>query len=453
MGFVPHTPEDEKEMLAAIGVASVEGLFSASIPDALRLQRDLALPPAMPECRVRAHMDALSMRNVTTGCTCSFVGAGIYDHYVPAAVGAITSRSEFYTAYTPYQPEVSQGTLQAIFEFQTMVARLMQMEVASASLYDASTALAEAAGMALRVFRGKRPRLVFAGAHHPEYLQVVKTQLVDAAEAVQVVPAGSDGRVDGAALQAAMGPDVAALFVQSPNFLGIVEDLEGMRKVADAHGSLLVASFCEPLAFGLLKPPGALGADIAVGEGQSLGMPPSFGGPLLGLMTARKEFVRSMPGRLVGKTSDRNGEQCFVVTLATREQHIRRAKATSNICTNEGLCALSAAIYMSLLGNDGFRKLAEVNHRTALYLASRLSAIRGVTLPYAGSPWFNELVVELPVEAAGVHREMATRGFVAGVPLSRFYPGADRRLLLAATEMNSRACIDRFCAALADVVG
>jgi glycine dehydrogenase subunit 1 len=433
-------------MLDVIGVKSVDELFG-SIPETLKLNRPMDLPTALPECRLRFELEKLASVNRDAGSMPCFAGAGIYNHYVPAAVGQLLLRSEFYTAYTPYQPEVSQGTLQAIFEYQTMMARYLAMEVSNASLYDGSTATAEAVGMALRIFKNKRPVVVIAGHVHPEYLDVVRSYLTHPEETLRLVPGGSDGRVDMAALDAAMGPEVSAILVQHPNFLGLLEDLARLRETATKHESLLVTTFSEALAFGLIKAPGAFGADIVVGEGQSFGMPVSFGGPLLGVMTTRKAHVRSMPGRVVGLTSDRHGNDAFCVTLSTREQHIRREKATSNICTNEGLCALSAAIYLSLLGNDGLSKLARLNHHASRHLAGRLAAIPGVSLPFGQSPWFNEFAVDLPISAAELCRRMADGGILAGVPLSRFEPGQERRLLVAVTELCSGSEIERYVAA------
>ncbi len=447
MRYLPHTPEDVREMLDVIGVSSVDELFSP-IPESLRLKRSLDLPAALPECRLRSELETLASSNSDAGKMSCFAGAGIYNHYVPAAVGQLLLRSEFYTAYTPYQPEVSQGTLQAIFEYQTMMARYLEMEVSNASLYDGSTATAEAVGMALRIFKNKRPVVVVAGHVHPEYLGVVRSYLTHPEETLRMVPAGPDGRVDLGALESAMGPDVAAVLVQHPNFMGLVEDLQKLRDTATKHEALLLTTFSEALAFGLLKPPGAFGADIVVGEGQSFGMPVSFGGPLLGIMTTRKATVRSMPGRVVGLTADRHGNDAFCVTLSTREQHIRREKATSNICTNEGLCALSAAIYLSLLGNDGVSKLARLNHHASRHLARRIADVPGVSLPFGGTPWFNEFAVDLPLPADEVCRRMLEKGILAGVPLSRFAPGQEHRLLVAVTELCPGSEVDSYVDAL-----
>ena len=447
MRYIPHTPEDERAMLEAIGAESVDALFQP-IPAELRLRQELDLPAALPEADLKDAVERLAGRNQDATRALSFVGAGLYNHYIPAAVREVTSRGEFYTAYTPYQPEVSQGTLQAIFEYQTMIARLLGMEVSNASMYDGSTAAAEAVLMARRIHKGKRPLVVVAGALHPEWLQVIRTYLTQPEQTLRYVRWGDDGRVDRAALAAALGPDVAAVLVQSPNFFGCVEDLEAVRAATLPHGILLAACFSEALSFGLLKPPGHDAADIVAGEGQSFGMPLSFGGPLLGIMATKKEYVRAIPGRLVGKTADRNGRDAYVITLATREQHIRREKATSNICTNEGLCALTAAVYLSLLGNDGMRKLALLNHRTSLLLARRLLTVPGVSLPFARTPWFNEFVVELPVPAQTLCDRLADDGIVPGVLLSRFFADQPNRLLVTATEANRPADLERLTQAM-----
>lgn len=451
MRYIPHTPDDIREMLDVIGVKDLSELFS-TIPLELQLGRELQLPEPLPECLLSRQMEEISTRNQDSTRVPSFAGAGIYNHYVPAAVGQLLLRSEFYTAYTPYQPEVSQGTLQSIFEYQTMIARMFGMEVANASLYDGSTAVAEAVAMALRIHRGKRPRVLMAESLHPEYRAVANTYLTQPDKTLHTIAMGSDGRLDLAALEEQLGGDVAALIVQSPNFYGLVEDLATLREQTAAHGILLVVVFAEALAYAMLQPPGTYEADIVVGEGQSFGLPVSYGGPLLGIMATRKKFVRALPGRLVGKTTDRNGNDAFVVTLATREQHIRRERATSNICTNEGLCALSAAIYLTLLGNSGLQKLATVNHHTSRYLASRLATLPGVSLPYADTPWFNEFVVQLPLPTAQVIPRMVEAGIVPGVGIDRFYPEATHQLLVACTELTSRESIDKYVASLGQIV-
>lgn len=451
MRYIPHTPEDREEMLAAVGVQSLEELF-APIPDSLRMKRELQLPEAMPECELNDHLLSLSQRNRPAPQVTSFAGAGIYRHFVPAAVDHLIQRSEFYTAYTPYQPEVSQGTLQSIFEFQTMIARLLGMEVSNASMYDGSSAMAESVLMLLRAFRHKRPHVVIAGAVHPEYLEVARTYLERPEEVLRLVPAGQDGRLDVGALKGALDETVAGVIVQYPNFFGLVEDVASARRLASEVGALMAVSFTEPVAFGLLKSPGELGADIVVGEGQSLGIPVSYGGPLLGLMACKKDYVRSIPGRLVGQTVDRHGNRCFVITLATREQHIRRAKATSNICTNEGLVALSSAIYMSMLGNQGLMRLARLNHQAATALRSALARVPGVSFPHAETPFFNEFVVELNRPAAEVLSQLAEQGIVGGVALSRFMPENQKQMLVTATELTRQAQIDALVQALTELL-
>ncbi len=451
MRYVPHTPEDIQEMLAVIGVKDISELFG-TIPEHLQMDRVLDLPEPLPECMLNYRLEELSARNSDSTRIATFTGAGIYNHYVPAAVGQMLLRSEFYTAYTPYQPEVSQGTLQSVFEYQTMIARLLGMEVSNASLYDGSTAVAEAVGMALRIHRNKRPKVLLADSVHPEYRAVARTYLTHPDDTLQAVKMGPDGRLDQADLSAQLSGDVAALIVQSPNFYGLVEDLAALREETAAHGILLVVAFSEALSYAMLQPPGAFDADIVVGEGQSFGMPVSYGGPLLGIMATRKKFVRALPGRLVGKTIDRNGNDAFVVTLATREQHIRREKATSNICTNEGLCALSAALYLTLLGNSGLQKLATVNHHASRYLANQLASIPGVNLPYLETPWFNEFVVELPLPTATVMPRMVESGIVPGVAVERFLPEATHLMLVACTELTSRESIDKYVSLLGKVV-
>jgi len=438
-------------MLDTIGASSVEELF-CSIPSDCRLQAGIDIPEGLAECEVLARCSSLASANVDTTRIISFAGGGAYHHFIPSAVDQLLLRSEFYTAYTPYQPEVSQGTLQAVFEFQTMVARLLEMDLSNASLYDGSTALSEATLMCARVFKGKRTKVVFAGAIHPEYLAVVRTSIEDPEHDMVVIPPGPDGRLDREALRLALDDTVAGVVVQYPNFFGLLEDVQAARTLSSAVGALLVVSFTEPVAFGLLKAPGEFGADIVVGEGQSLGMPPSFGGPYLGLLTCRKEFVRSVPGRLVGQTVDRNGNQCFVITLATREQHIRRAKATSNICTNQGLCALASSIYMSLLGANGFSKLSTLNHQAAVTVREALASVPGVTFPHGDVPFFNEFVVQVPGSAASLVDRMVAEGVVPGVALSRFPGLPENQLLVTATELTTREHIQRYVEVLGQAI-
>ena len=429
-------------MLESMGVSDVMQLFE-SIPERLRLARPLDLPPAMSEYDLAAFMRDLASRNTTTVPT--FLGAGVYDHFAPVLIDHMALRSEWYTAYTPYQPELSQGTLQAIFEFQTMVCQLTGLEVANASLYDGSTALAEAVLMALRVNKGRR-RVVLASSIHPHYRAVVATYLANMDFEIVEVGFGEDGRLDLGAL--ALDASTAAVVVQSPNFLGCVEDLDAIGKAAHDAGALFVVGVAEALSLGLLRAPGDAGADIVCGEAQSFGVPMSFGGPFVGFFATREKFVRNMPGRLVGRASDHDGNRGFVLTLSTREQHIRRDKATSNICTNQGLFMLMATIYLSTMGRTGLREVAEQNVAKAHYAAERIAALDGFKLRFP-TPFFNEFVVETPVGARVLRDSLVDSGVIAGLPLDRYYAGMDNALLVAVTEKASRESIDNLAEALA----
>ncbi|HEV7223404.1 MAG TPA: aminomethyl-transferring glycine dehydrogenase subunit GcvPA, partial [Pirellulales bacterium] len=370
MTFNPHTAEDRREMLERIGAESADSFFEA-IPEAVRFPQ-LDLPPQLTEMEAFARMDELSSRNLAIEHGNSYLGAGSYSHYVPATVGQILSRGEFYTAYTPYQPEVAQGTLQVIYEFQSMVAALLGTEVANASLYDGATALAEAVLMAVTSAK-KRKRVILSGTIHPNYREVVLTYASGLDISFEELPIPADGFVtEVAAIQAALGDDVAAVVVQYPNFFGGIEDIETIAEATHAAGAQLVAA-CYPIPLGLLRPPGELGADIVVAEGQALGVAQGFGGPYVGLLGSRKSYLRQMPGRLAGITTDSQGKRGFVLTLQTREQHIRREKATSNICTNQGLMATAATVYMSSLGPEGFREVANRSYQNAHYLAAELA--------------------------------------------------------------------------------
>jgi glycine dehydrogenase subunit 1 len=438
--YFPHTPEEVTEMLAAVGAASLEDLLSP-IPEACRTRRPLALPEALTEWELEAHLAALAAR---TGAPRGrvFLGAGSYDHFVPAAVPAVAGRAEFLTSYTPYQPEVSQGTLQAIYEYQTLVARLLGMEVANASLYDGASALAEGVLLALRVTRKRR--VAVSRAVHPAYRRVLATYLAPTDFETVELPYGEDGRTELSRLDDVQ--DLAAVAVQSPNFFGCVEDLGAAAAAARAAGGLLVACFTEPLAFGLLRSPGAQGADVACGEGQSLGLPPSFGGPGLGLFAARQAYLRNLPGRLVGKAADRNGRRGFVLTLATREQHIRRERATSNVCTNQSHCALTAAAYLACLGRAGLRELARLNYDKAEHLKGALAA-RGLR-PRFSAPTFHEFVVRWPGSEPGRFERLLEQGFVPGLPLGRHYAELEGCTLVCATETKSRADLDALAEAM-----
>ncbi|GBC83655.1 putative glycine dehydrogenase (decarboxylating) subunit 1 [bacterium HR11] len=436
--YLPHASEDIRRMLEVIGVDSVEALFQP-IPEAVRLKTDLDLPPAMSEMEVLETFRRWASMNRVPPEVVSFLGAGAYRHYVPAVVEDVLRKPEFFTAYTPYQPEVSQGTLQSIFEFQTMVCQLTGMEVANASMYDGATALAEAVLMARRIREGRH--VLVARSVHPEYQQVVNTYLRHFGVSIEPVPWEPEtGQLDLNALQTRLRDDTFAVVVQSPNALGVIEDWAAVRAALGDHPAVRVACFTEALSLGILKPPGEFGFDIVVGEGQSLGLPVQFGGPHVGLMATRMEYVRRMPGRLVGVAYDRNGRRGFVLTLAAREQHIRREKATSNICTNQALCALAVTVYLALLGPEGLRQLALLNAQRAHYLARCLEA-EGWVRPFRG-PFFNEFVVRHP-KAPTIWEHLLTQGIVAGLPLHRWYPELDRDLLMCVTEMNPPDQIER----------
>jgi glycine dehydrogenase subunit 1 len=449
MRFLPHTDEDIRAMLDVVGARDVADLF-ADIPKDLRDRAGINLRPGLSEQEVRARLEQLAARNGAAQQLC-FLGAGAYPHFVPAVVDQILQRAEFYSAYTPYQPEVSQGTLQAIFEFQTLVAMLLGMEVANASMYDGASATAEAVLMALRV-HPKRSRIILSCALHPQYREVVYTYARvaggDGAHHLDLVeaPVGSDGRTDSEWLTHAINDETAAVVVGYPNFFGVVEDLDAIGTLAHARGALLVTATAEAIALGVLKSPGAFGADIAVAEGQSLGVPMSYGGPGVGLFATRSEFVRMMPGRLVGEAVDGAGRRGYVLTLATREQHIRREKATSNICTNQGLMALAVTVYLSTVGKAGLRELAIANAAAAHRTADRLVGT-GKWQQQFSAPFFNELVLR-GTNAERAWRVAGERGVLAGVPLRRWYPELNDALLLCVTETHDAAAVDALVSAL-----
>ena len=435
MSFVGLSDSEEQRMLRAIGVGSFEELLAA-VPKQARLQKPLAIDGPLSEIELRRRFGGNARANAAESAV-SFLGGGIYDHYIPSALNALAMRSEFATAYTPYQPEVAQGTLTAIFEFQSLIAELTGCDVANASLYDGATAAVEAALMA-RSQTG-RARVVAAGAIHPHVLQVLTTYL-DGRDLTLVAERG--GQVAAEDLEAALGPDTACVLYQHPNFFGLLESPQTLHKLAHDAGALAIAH-CDPIALALLEPPGATGADIVVGEGQCLGNSPSFGGPLLGYFACRASLVRRMPGRLAAETVDRHGRRGFVLTLQTREQHIRREKATSNICTNQGLLALRATIYMGLLGREGMREVAELCVQKTHHAALLAAAIPGYRLPYDG-PFFREFVLECPADAAAIARAGIERGILPGVDLGRFRPEWRRRLLVAVTEQRSASEIERW---------
>ena len=447
MRYLPHLDSDRKAMLEAIGVASIDDLFT-DVPEAARLKGLVDLPLKQGELAVERAMSAMAAKNVSAGSVPFFVGAGAYRHHIPSTVDHLIQRSEFLTAYTPYQPEISQGTLQTLFEFQTQVALLTGMDVANASMYDGSTACAEAVMMAARVT--KRDKAVMAGTVHPHYVEATRTLAKHSSVEIDVTEPGLGGLE---ALIAAIDESTACVVVQTPDIFGQLHDLRAISEAAHAKGALLIAVFTETVSLGLVEAPGDMGADIAVGEGQSIGVGLNFGGPYVGLFACKNErnFIRQMPGRLAGETVDADGRRGYVLTLSTREQHIRREKATSNICTNAGLCSLAFTIHMTLLGEAGLRTLARLNHETACELADRLGSIEGVEL--VNSSFFNEFTLRLPKPAAEVVDELARIGVLGGVPASRLYPGQFEDLLLVtATETNTESDMIVFEKALRGVL-
>jgi glycine dehydrogenase subunit 1 len=425
-------------MLRTVGLDSAEALFD-SIPAEMRLREHLNTPAAISEMELLAGFEALASRNQAARRP-SFLGAGAYSHYSPTVVDYLIQRSEFFTAYTPYQPEISQGTLQAIFEFQTLVCQLTGMDVANASMYDGSTALAEAVLMAERVTR--RKKVVTSTAVHPEYLDVVDTYVQHYGIELQRIDVDAATGLTATEILAALDEQTAALVIQSPNFFGCIEDVRALAEKAHGVGALLIVAITESISLGLLRPPGESGADIVVAEGQSFGIPLSFGGPYLGLFATRDKYARQIPGRLVGEAFDKQGRRGFVLTLATREQHIRREKATSNICTNEGLIALAATVYLETMGRRGIQEVAMQCVQKAAYAARRIAELAGFSLPY-NAPRFNEFVVRAPVEAKELLSRLAgEKNITGGLALSRYYPEHANDFLVCVTETNSRAEID-----------
>jgi glycine dehydrogenase subunit 1 len=436
--FTPHTKEEVRLMLDAIGVDSVEALF-ADIPSHLRAC-SFDLPAGMTENEALREFNELSRCNRTD--LVSFVGGGYYDHFIPSAVNTISSRSEFFTAYTPYQPEASQGTLRAIFEYQSMIAGITGLDFANASLYDGGTALYEAIAMAVRT-NNRRKILVDRGVN-PLFRNIIKTYIINIDVDIEEIDLNGM-RTDHEKIRSLLDDDTSALVVQNPNFFGMADDYEGLFEFARTKGIVNILVFY-PLSLGLLKTPGEMKADIAVGEGQSLGLPLSFGGPYLGLMAVEKKFVRKMPGRIVGETVDREGRRAFVLTLQAREQHIRREKATSNICSNQALCALRAVVYLALMGKEGFRKTALISNARAEYCKKALGAIKGLSIKEG--PTFNEFAVDMPVPAAEFVKKMLGNGYAAGIPASLFYKNMDRILIVSATEKRSEGEITAFAHAV-----
>ena len=451
MRYLPLTDTDRTAMLDVIGVSSIEDLF-ADVPEAARLSGPIAdLPDHAGEMAVERHMANLAAKNLAAGSAPFFLGAGAYRHHVPASVDHLIQRGEFLTSYTPYQPEIAQGTLQVLFEFQSQVARLYGCEVANASMYDGSTACWEAISMARRITR--RTTAILSSGLHPHYASVVRTLARFTEDEISYAPPGLSPATDVETLASAIDQDTSCVVVQYPDILGRIADLAPLAEAAHAKGALLVTVVTEPVALGAIRSPGEMGADIVVGEGQALGVGLQFGGPYLGLFATREKFVRQMPGRLCGETVDAAGRRGFVLTLSTREQHIRREKATSNICTNSGLCALAFSIHMTLLGEKGLRALAQVNHANACAAAERLSQVPGVEL--VTPRFFNEFTLRLPRETRPLVRALAERGILAGVSLGRLYPDGDGRengLVVAVTETVTPEDVEAFAAALEEVL-
>ncbi len=446
MRYVPHTAEDVRHMLRTIGAASVESLF-ASIPEKLRLGRPLSLPKAASEQEVLAELAALAARNAHSESHDWFLGAGTYAHFVPSAVDALASRAEFYTSYTPYQPEISQGTLQSIFEWQTMICALTGLDVSNASMYDGASAAAEAALMAMRLTR--RHKIIAAGLH-PHYRDVLRTYSAGPQGVVTEAPREASGRT--APLAGLLDRETACVVLQQPSFLGVVEEVRQVADAAHAVGALLVVVVTEALSLALLRGPGELGADIVCGEAQSFGVPMSFGGPHLGFLATRSNFVRQMPGRVVGQTLDARGRRGFVLTLSTREQHIRRERATSNICTNQGLMLLRATIYLALLGRRGLRELARMNLAKAAYLRARVREAPGLRLPIS-APGFNEVVVGVTGSAGHALERALDERIVGGLDLAPYASELGPAILVCTTELASRSAIDRLVKALSRAAG
>lgn len=451
MRYLPLTDADRQDMLRTIGAPDIDALF-ADVPVAARLDTPIpGLSHHMPEMLVERHLGALAAKNMTASGGPFFLGCGAYKHHVPASVDHIIQRGEFLTSYTPYQPEIAQGTLQYLYEFQTQVARLFGMEVANASMYDGSTAMTEAVFMARRVTRRKVARV--SSGVHPHYVNVLKTLTRFTDDAVTTRTPDFTPDDDLVELAAAVDADTSCVVVQNPNIFGHVADLSPLAAACHASGALLIVVVTEVISLGLIRSPGEMGADIVVAEGQSIGNGLNFGGPYLGLFACREKHVRMMPGRLCGETVDADGRRGFVLTLSTREQHIRREKATSNICTNSGLCALAFTVHMSLLGEAGLRKLAALNHARAVQLAERLGRIPGVEV--VTTSFFNEFTLRLPVEARPIVRKLADKGILAGVSLGRLFPDVaalDHGLVVAVTETTTDADMDAFEDALDEVL-
>ena len=447
MSYTPHTAADQERMLREIGLQSIADLYG-HVPKTLRERAKIHLPSGMSELAVRKRLSALASKNADSGVWSLFLGGGIYNHFIPSAVDAIISRSEFATSYTPYQPEVSQGTLQALFEYQTLICQLTGMEVSNAAVYDGASAMAEAVLMSRRIQPAGRRRVLMSSALHPQYRAVARSYFKSLDDvALEEIPFDAGGMTNVAHLEEELGGRTMCVVVGYPNFLGVIEDLARIQAACAKAGAQLITVTTEPLSLGLLKPPGEFGVDIAVGEGQSLGVPMNLGGPAFGFFACQKKFVRSIPGRLVGETVDSDGKRGFVLTLATREQHIRREKATSNICTSQTLCALGATVFMSLLGKAGMRRIAEVNLSRAHRARERLVREAALAEVFSG-PFFNEFVLRSP-DAEKLFARCAAQNIVPGIRLEKWYPELKDCLLVCVTEMNEEKEVDRLVGTIA----
>jgi glycine dehydrogenase subunit 1 len=440
--YILNTEADRKAMLEKIGVASVDALFKM-VPDAFHLERPLSVPASLAEMELQQHMSELAGQNISADDAVCFLGGGAYDHFIPSVVDAVASRSEFYTAYTPYQAEASQGSLQAFFEYQTLICELTGLDVANASLYEGGSAVAESVLMAVSI-DADRPKVLIAESVHPEYRQTLLTYLANIRKEIVTVPTPS-GTLDPAELAKHLDDKTLCVIVQHPNFFGNLEEVEAISKLCKANGALFVVSF-DGISLGLLKRPGQYGADIAIGEGQMLGTPMQFGGPYLGMMACRSQFVRKIPGRIVGQTVDRNDKRCWVLTLQTREQHIRREKATSNICTNQGLFALRTAVYLAALGPQGLKETAALCLQKAHYLADELCKIPGVSLRFK-KPFFKEFTVQVPGDVPTLLEKLLKVGYHGGLSLGRWYPSLGNCIGIAVTEKRTRTELDGFVTA------
>lgn len=443
--YIPHTEEDRKKMLAEIGVSSVEGLIT--IPEEIRLSSSLNLSPGISEMELTEEVKKFSRKNFSLEEYTCFLGAGIYDHFIPAVLEHLASRCEFYTPYTPYQAEASQGTLQVIYEYQTLVCNLFQMEVSNASMYDGATSLAEAALMAYRLRKGEK--FLVAKTLHPEYYQTLSTYTKPLGIKLIQIPYTQRGTLDIPRLEDEMDDKVTGVIIQNPNFFGHLEQVDKIEKMVHKSDSLYIVS-CDPVSLGILSAPGEYNADIAVAEGQSLGNPPYLGGETLGIFTTRRKFLRQMPGRIVGEARDEEGKRCFTLILQTREQHIRRERATSNICTNQALNALRACIYLCSLGEEGLKKIAFLCLKNSHYLREKIKNIPGYTCPFS-SPFFKEFVIKSPVSPEKINEKLLEEKILGGLDLGRFYPELKNHLLFCTTEKRTKEEMDRLASLLGDI--